>query len=169
MSIIAIFKPSPNFAVGRGGYTVEAIVIHIMAGTLAGTDSWFATPPSQVSAHYGIGKAGDVHQYVKEMDVAWHAGRVSLPTWKNIKPKVNPNLYTIGIEHEGQPNDVWPEAQKAASAALIRNICDYYKLPIDRDHVIGHYEIYSRKPNCPAFNKSILDELVRRAKKIIIK
>jgi N-acetyl-anhydromuramyl-L-alanine amidase AmpD len=41
-----------------------------MDGTLAGTDAWFTNPASQVSAQYGIGKNGEVHQYVKEEDTA---------------------------------------------------------------------------------------------------
>ncbi len=57
-----IQKKSPNFWVGRKGYRPEAIVIHIMDGTLVGTDSWFANHTSQVSSHYGIGKNGEVHQ-----------------------------------------------------------------------------------------------------------
>lgn len=160
-----IQKKSSNFWVGRKGYRPEAIVIHIMDGTLAGTDSWFANPSSQVSAHYGIGKSGEVHQYVQEQDSAWHAGRVDAPVWKFIRPNVNPNLYTVGIEHEGKPDDVWTVEMKQASANLIKEICERWQIPIDRDHVIGHFEIYSKKPNCPATNKRILDELVALAGK----
>jgi N-acetyl-anhydromuramyl-L-alanine amidase AmpD len=159
-----IKKMVSNFNTGRSGYKPEAIVLHIMAGTLPGTDAWFLNPASQVSAHYGIGKNGEIHQYVNEQDTAWHAGRVDAPTWKGIKVGINPNLYTIGIEHEGQADDVWPEAQKEASAALIREICKRWEIPIDRDHIIGHYEIYSKKPNCPATNKSIIDEIVKMVK-----
>ena len=155
-----IQKKSPNFWIGRKGYRPEAIVIHIMDGTLVGTDSWFANTTSQVSAHYGIGKNGEVHQYVQESDAAWHAGRVDVPVWKLIKPSINPNLYTIGIEHEGKPDDVWTDAIKQSSATLIREICQRWQIPINRDHVVGHFEIFSKKPNCPATNKSILDELV---------
>lgn len=155
-----IQKKSSNFWVGRKGYRPEAIVIHIMDGTLAGTDSWFANPSSQVSAHYGIGKNGEVHQYVQEQDAAWHAGRVDAPVWKFIRPNVNPNLYTIGIEHEGKPDDVWTVEMKQASANLIKEICERWQIPVDRDHIVGHFEIYSKKPNCPATNKRILDELV---------
>ena len=155
-----IQKKSPNFWAGRKGYRPEAVVIHIMDGTLIGTDSWFANTTSQVSAHYGIGKSGEVHQYVNEQDSAWHAGRVDAPVWKLIKPNINPNLYTIGIEHEGKPEDVWTDAMKQASATLIREICERWQIPIDRNHVIGHFEIFSKKPNCPATNKSILDEMV---------
>ena len=158
-----IQKKSSNFWVGRKGYRPEGIVIHIMDGTLIGTDSWFANPSSQVSAHYGIGRIGEVHQYVKEEDTAWHAGRVDAPVWKLIRPNINPNLYTIGIEHEGRPNDVWTEAMKQASAILIRDICQRWQIPIDRNHIVGHFEIFSKKPNCPASNKAIIDELVTLA------
>ncbi len=158
-----IQKQSPNFWSGRKGYKPEAVVIHIMDGTLVGTDSWFGNTTSQVSAHYGIGKNGEVHQYVQEIDSAWHAGRVDAPIWKLIKQNINPNLYTIGIEHEGKPDDVWTDAMKQSSATLIRDICQRWQIPIDRDHVVGHFEIFSKKPNCPASNKKILDELVALA------
>lgn len=158
-----IQKKSPNFWIGRKGYRPEAVVIHIMDGTLPGTDSWFANTTSQVSAHYGIGKNGEVHQYVQESDAAWHAGRVDAPVWKLIKPNINPNLYTIGIEHEGKPDDVWTDAMKQSSATLIREICQRWQIPIDRDHIVGHFEIFSKKPNCPATNKKILDDLVTLA------
>lgn len=159
-----IQKPSPNFAKGRTTFKPEAVVIHIMEGTLEGTDTWFATFTSQVSAHYGIGKKGDVHQYVKEADTAWHAGRVDNPTWDLVKAGINPNLYTIGIEHEGKAGDAWTEAMKKASAALIKEICTRWSIPIDRDHIIGHYQIFSVKANCPAVNKKIIDELISLAR-----
>jgi len=158
-----IQKKSPNFWIGRKSYRPEAVVIHIMDGTLVGTDSWFANTTSQVSAHYGIGKNGEVHQYVQENDAAWHAGRVDAPVWKLIKPNVNPNLYTIGIEHEGKPDDVWTDAMKQSSATLIREICQRWQIPIDRNHIVGHFEVFSKKPNCPASNKRIIDELVALA------
>jgi N-acetyl-anhydromuramyl-L-alanine amidase AmpD len=162
-TIQKIWKGSPNFWTGRKGYKPEIIVIHIMDGTLSGTDAWFVNPASQVSAHYGIGKNGEVHQYVKEEDSAWHAGRVDAPSAKLVKSNVNPNLYTIGIEHEGKADDIWTDAMKQASASLIREICQRWQIPIDRDHIVGHYQIYSKKPDCPAHDKKILYELVALA------
>lgn len=158
-----IWKGSPNFWQGRRGYKPEAVVIHIMAGSIQSCDSWFNNPNSQASAHYGIAKNGEIHQYVKEEDAAWHAGGVYNPTWNLIKPNINPNLYTIGIEHEGQPGDIWTEQQKQASASLIREICERWQIPIDRDHIIGHYQITAKKPNCPAVDKRIIDELISLA------
>lgn len=151
MSTIII--PSPNFTSGRAGFSPIAIVIHIMEGSLNGTDSWFQNRASNVSAHYGIGKNGEVHQYVNEKDTAWHAGRVASPQWKLIKEKgkgkyINPNFYTIGIEHEGHEDTDWTEQMYTSSSNLIRNICERWNFPINRDHIIGHHEIYALK-TCP--------------------
>lgn len=153
-------KPTKHYTVGRAGQKPEVIVIHIMDGSLVGTDNWFASPESQVSAHYGIGQQGEVHQYVKEKDTAYHAGVVSNPTFKLYKAGVSPNLYTIGIEHEGVSVSVWSAAMKKASAELIKALCERWGIPIDRDHIIGHYQVRSTKPNCPAQDKRIIDELI---------
>ena len=163
-SNITIWKGSPNFWDNRNGFKPEAIVIHIMDGTLVGTDSWFADSQSQVSAHYGIGQSGEIHQYVKEEQAAWHAGKINSPSWNLLKPGINPNYYTIGIEHEGKPETIWPDDMKKASAVLIRSICQRWNISIDREHIIGHYQIDSvRRPNCPAYNKAIIDELISLA------
>lgn len=160
-----IKKKTPNFTVGRAnGSKPELIVIHIMDGTLKGTDSWFADKTSNVSSHYGIGQTGEVHQYVEEKDTAYHAGVVENPSFKLYKNGINPNLYTIGIEHEGNATSTWSEKMKISSAELIQDICGRWNIPIDRDHIIGHYQIRSSKPNCPAKDKSIIDELITRAK-----
>jgi N-acetylmuramoyl-L-alanine amidase len=158
--------PSPNCTPGRKKYRPEAIVIHIMEGSLAGTDEWFRNRASKVSAHYGIGRSGDVHQYVSEMDSAWHAGRVNDPSWAGIRSAgkglyINPNYYSIGIEHEGQVNTEWTDALYQTSATLIRAICTRWNIPIDRDHIIGHHEIYSLK-TCPG-NKVDLNKLITLA------
>jgi len=164
MNIINV--PSPNFTAGRNGYTPIAIVIHIMEGTLAGTDSWFGSTISKVSAHYGIGTNGEVHQYVKETDTAWHAGRVNAPSWSLIKPAskgnyINPNLYTIGIEHEGNDDTDWTEQMYQSSSSMIAQVSNAWNIPLDRDHIIGHHQIYSLK-TCPG-SKVDLNKLIALA------
>lgn len=163
MNIIDI--TSPNFNTGRKIYRPEAIVIHIMEGTLTGTDSWFKNPQSKVSAHYGIGKNGETHRYVQESNTAWHAGRVNAPSWSLIKSSgnvfINPNYYTVGIEHEGNEDTDWTDAMYNASSTLIREISSRWNIPIDRKHVIGHHEIYSVK-TCPG-HKVDLNKLIALA------
>jgi len=139
---------SANFRKGRRGFEPRAIVIHIIVGSLESAGMTFNAPRSAVSAHYGVGKTGDVHQFVEETDTAFHAGTVVRPTWRMIDPRVNPNYYTIGIEHEGLPQDSWPEAQYRASSALVREIASRWHIPLDRDHIIMHREIRASK-TCP--------------------
>ncbi len=71
-----------------------------MGGSLAGTDSWFANPLSQVSAHYGVGLNGEIHQYVALSDGAWANGILEFGnTWPG-PAGVNPNYLTVSIETE---------------------------------------------------------------------
>src|SRR5580704_3730160 len=164
MTIVSI--PSPNFTPGRKNYTPIAIVIHIMEGTLAGTNNWFSAPLSKVSAHYGIGKNGDIHQYMQESDTAWHAGRVNPPSWSLLKLApggafINPNLYTLGIEHEGSVDTDWPDQMYQSSSSIIGLLSSAWNIPLDRNHIIGHHEIYSPKA-CPGF-KVDLNKLIALA------
>ena len=158
-----IKKPSPNFYSGRKSYKPEAIVIHIMEGSLAGTDSWFGNRQARVSAHYGVGKSGEVHQYVDEKNTAWHAGVITTPSWSLIKKAgnglyINPNYYTIGIEHEGTVDTDWTDAMYESTSTLIAEISKRWNILVDRNHVIGHHEIYAVKA-CPGhkvdFNRLI--------------
>jgi N-acetylmuramoyl-L-alanine amidase len=150
-----------NFRAGRSsGLKPEAIVIHIMDGTLTGTDGWFNNPIAQVSAHYGVGKQGEIHQYVQETDTAFHAGTVVNPSWPLLKPGVNPNFYTIGIEHEGRPDDQWPAVQIETSAGLVGEVAARWNIPLDNMHVIPHHQIKSTK-TCPGNVIRIEDILAR--------
>ncbi len=154
---------SSNFRSGRpAGFKPEAVVIHIAEGSLASVDAWFNNQAAVVSAHYCVGKNGDVHQYVKEEDTAYHAGNPIRPAWKLLKRGVNPNFYTIGIEHEGHAGDVWTEAQYAASAALVADIAKRWSIPLDADHVVMHREIYALR-TCPGsqFDRSKFLALVK--------
>lgn len=79
---------SPNHYNGRNGYTISHITLHIMVGTLVGTDSVFQHSGG-ASAHYGIGGNGEIHQYVSESDGSWSdANHAS-------------NNSTVSIEHQG--------------------------------------------------------------------
>jgi hypothetical protein len=101
-----------------------------------------------------------VHQYVEETDTAFHAGTVVRPTWRLLDPHANPNLYTIGIEHEGLPQNPWPDDLYQTSAKLIREVAGRWAIPLDRDHVIMHREIRASK-TCPG--SADMERLLREA------
>ncbi len=132
------------------GLTPTGIVIHVMDGTLKGTDTWFHDPSAKVSAHYGVGVGGNIHQYVTENDTAFHVGIVVNPTAVLVlaHPNVNPNFYTFGIEHEGHAEDAWTPQQSAASAALVADIAARWNITLDADHVFAHREVRASK-TCP--------------------
>lgn len=144
---------SPNYNKGRQGYSPKAIINHVMCGTEEGTDSWFLNTNSQVSAHFGIAKSGIIHQYVKEEDTAWANGRELSPDidWLENFPNVNPNLWTISIEHEGYPNEPLTDLQKQATIDLHKYLVTKWNIPVDENHITGHFRIDSvNRKDCPS-------------------
>ena len=136
------WAPSPNFRAGREGRKIIAIVNHITAGLMPGTLSWMQNPSAKASAHYLVTKKGEIYQMVKDEDTAYHAGEVQNPSW-SVYDGSNPNNYTLGIEHEALSGDVITEAQYQATLWLHGQLVKKYTIPVDRDHIIGHYRIDS--------------------------
>jgi len=166
MTLTVYKEATPNFHTGRTGtgkkFGVDLIVIHVTEGTAEATISWFGSAKSNVSAHYLVHKDGRITQFVDEEDEAFHAGRVDHPTATLVveRPGVNPNDYSIGIEHEGDgTTDLTPE-QRKSSITLLRDINTRRQIPLDRIHVVGHHEIYGPK-TCPG--KIDVDTLVEQA------
>lgn len=140
---------SPNYSKGRNGRKIIAIVNHITAGTFPGCLSWMRNPQAKASAHYLITRQGKIYQMVRDEDTSWHAGAVNKPNWK-LYDGTNPNRYTIGIEHECLSGGLLTEAQYKATVELHKMLIAKYNIPIDKDHIIGHYRIDSvNRPNCP--------------------
>ena len=123
----------------RGGHwrsgrshAIDRVVIHTTEGSYDGAISWFrsADNPYQTSAHYVIRSSdGEITQMVREGDTAYHAR-----DW---------NSRAIGIEHEAiSSNAAWfTEEMYRSSARLVRDICDRWGIPIDRQHIVGHVEV----------------------------
>lgn len=112
-----------------------------------------------VSAHYVIDRKGEIHLFVEEDRVAYHAGKGSLSQYPEYKDVLN--YHSIGIEllamgtreemipiiSEKQFNKVDPsqlgytDSQYTALKALIDDIIARYpSIKKDRQHVIGHDE-----------------------------
>lgn len=121
-----VWKPTTKFGyppghAGRNGHPVRAFVRHRIVGSLAGADGIFAsTSKFVVSTHFAIGHISgrlEIHQYVDVADAAWGNGSIDRPVAKVVlaRPTVNPNLYTVSVEHEDGgdagrgkiPPDVW--------------------------------------------------------------
>jgi len=142
---------------------VDQITIHVTEGSEAATVSWFNSPQAEASAHFLVTIAGKIRQFVKVQDRAWHNGRVLNPTAPLVlaRPGVNPNWWSVGIEHEGSGTQPLAPAQKAASAWLIGKLCRELNIPVNRDHIVGHHQVFAGKV-CPG--KIDVDELVKLVK-----
>lgn len=117
--------PSPNFDNNR--LPITTIVCHWIVGTLAMADGVFAKP-NGTSAHYGV-ENDQVHQYVQENKVAYHAGNYPM------------NQRSIGIEHSAAPDRPASEATYQTSGQLIAQIAKKYGIPLDRGHILRHGEV----------------------------
>ncbi len=134
-----LFVPSPNFH-KKIDRKVDKIIIHITQGSFKSAMSWFKMKKSKVSAHFLIGRAGQAIQMVALENVAWHAR-----PW---------NTRSIGIEHEGFYNfngktTEFTEEQYLTSARIVKELCELYQIPMDREHIIGHREVPNVKKSCP--------------------
>ena len=141
---------SPNHYNGRMGHVVCALVIHTMAGTLEGCDSWFNNPSSQVSAHFGIGLAGEQHQYVSLANGAWANGILEAGNgWvTTVGNSGNPNYQTVSVETEdnGSGATAVTDQQYRSTLAVCRLACDYYP---DIEFLMTHTVISpNSRPNC---------------------
>lgn len=147
---------SPNHFSGRNGQKVVAVCNHIIAGTLGSADNWFQNSSSEASTHFGIGKNGRIIQWVSTSDAAWGNGRLNKPDttvpWvtKAQREGINPNNLTVSIEHEGQTGEPFTEQMYHSTLALHKYLISKFNIPIDRHHIVGHYQLDSvERPFCP--------------------
>ena len=114
--------PKSNYAVGRGKHRPEIVVIHISDGNAESVIQEFSGP-TQKSSHYLVKKNGEIIQFVDEKDTAYGNGKIYKPTskWVLNHKELNPNLYSISVEHEGKNQDA-AEIQYETSAKIIKGI-----------------------------------------------
>ena len=159
----AVWKGSPNFWPGR--LPLESLVDHVAQGTLAGTDAWFNNPNSQASAHFEVGKNGDIHQYVDTDDSSWGNGALLKPdlsipwiaqafaskTYAEYWSR-HPNRRTISIEHEGHTGEVWTAAMYASDLRLKNWLMEMHDFgqELNGHLLLGHHHFDSvNRARCP--------------------
>lgn len=81
------------------------------------------------SAHYIVGRSGEVVQCVRHKDMAYHAN--------------NASGWTIGVEHNAREtkDKKLSGAQYLSSAKLIIWLCQRLGLPMNRATIVGHSEV----------------------------
>ncbi|PLS24333.1 N-acetylmuramoyl-L-alanine amidase [Bifidobacterium imperatoris] len=111
----ALWKGSPNHYNGRNGYKVTHITLHIMVGSLEGTNACFQRPSYRASSTYGVGTDGTIYQWVDEANGAWCDANMAS------------DCSGISIEHAGGIAGIAPTAAEyEASARLCADIARRY-------------------------------------------
>ena len=141
------FVESPNKTPATGR-AIDVVVMHTMeiaerpdAAQICAR--WFATPVSQVSAHYCV-DAKHLIACVREKDIAWHAR--------------GGNTNSIGVELAGYAHqtskewaDMYSSAVLARAATLVADVCRRRRIPVrwlvagdlvaGRRGITGHSEV----------------------------
>ncbi len=150
-SVISI--PNTNFFPGRDGLKPKYIILHGTAGgaSAIAIAQYFASTQgtaNPVSSHYVIGQDGMVAQCVNEADGAYGNGVLTPGHDDFWSMAINPNLITISIEHVKPSIDnsnLLTDAQKSASFALVKHICERHGIPKQRADanggITGHYSL----------------------------
>lgn len=86
-----------------------------------------------VSAHYVIGREGQIYQLVKETDIAFHAGKSELPGTQ----RKNLNASSIGIEIINTPYTPPTDKQYEALINLVKDIQRRYEIK----YIVRHSDI----------------------------
>lgn len=105
-----------------GTLSPRYIMLHHTANTnFEAAVRYMRSLTNSVSAHYCVGKAGEIAQLVPLNKQAWHAGRGG--PYKTI-PRNKGNAYCVGIEivNKGDGKDPFPAAQLKALDWLINHI-----------------------------------------------
>ncbi|MCB1568867.1 MAG: N-acetylmuramoyl-L-alanine amidase [Xanthomonadales bacterium] len=138
---LAQWEPSANHDARRP----IAIVIHATEqGSVAQSLHTLRTANSggPVSAHYLIGREGDLYQLVADERRAWHAGGGRWGTITDL------NSASIGIELDNDGTADFPPAQIDALLRLLDDLCT--RLYIPRHQIIAHADMAPTRKRDPS-------------------
>ena len=121
---------SPNFDARRPNLVV---IHHTSDDTIEEALQTLTTPARKVSAHYLIGRDGEVVTLVDEKERAWHAG---LSWWGGMR---DVNSLSIGIELDNNGDEPFADAQIVSLLEVLAGIRKRYHLPVA--NVVGHGDV----------------------------
>src|ERR1035437_2575608 len=132
-------------------YPINKIIIHTIVGTVQSAINRFNAPRSFVSIHYLIGLDGKLYHEVDEDNVAYQGGNYKI------------NQSSIGIEHEdnGDYNGQRTDQLYQTSGMLVADLCRFWNIPCDRDHIKKHSEVSDHPTACP--DALDIDRIIREA------
>ncbi len=161
----ARFVESPNFDARPQGCEAELLIVHgisLPPASFGGpwidrlftndlpidAHPYFASVAElRVSSHVLIRRDGDITQYVRFTDRAWHAGK------STFEGREACNDFSVGIELEGADAIPYEDVQYRVLATTIAALCAAYPT-LSPERLVGHSDVApGRKTDPgPAFN-----------------
>ncbi len=131
-----LWRPSPNYNERKA--PLDMIIIHYtdMASAEEALER-LCDASSEVSAHYLIGKNGQIYQMVKDEMRAWHAG---VSSWEG-ESDINSRSIGIELDNGGETQDYpsFPTIQIETLISLCHSLIAKHNIP--RARIIGHSDV----------------------------
>jgi N-acetyl-anhydromuramoyl-L-alanine amidase len=148
----ALQVASPNFDARPAPAQLELIVIHgislppgvyggpwierLFTNSLSGDEhpAFAVLRGLRVSAHLLIRRGGELAQFVRFTDRAWHAGR------SIYRGREDCNDFSVGIELEGTDHAGYEDAQYRVLAGVVAALCAAYPT-LSTERLVGHSDV----------------------------
>jgi hypothetical protein len=104
--------------------------------------------PVKTSIHWALDNSGAIVQGVLEKDKAHHGGSSKNKTSIGIEMCGKPNE-GLSLGYQGKFSEMYNETLLINTAKLVADICKRWKIPADRNTIIGHYEIAPSRRSDP--------------------
>lgn len=134
----ADFAPAIHYDLRKPNFV---ILHHTSQNSVAQTVRTFQLEHTKVSAHYIVGKDGQIIQMLNDYERAWHAGRSK---WG---PVTDLNSVSIGIELDNNGNEPFPEVQINTLLVLLDTLKTKYQIP--QINFLAHGDIAPGRKNDP--------------------
>lgn len=117
------------------------ILHHTSQNSIAQTIRTFQVEHAKVSAHYVIGRDGQLVQMLNDYDRGWHAGKSKWGTITDL------NSVSIGIELDNNGREPFPEEQINTLLILLDTLKSKYTIP--QTNFIGHADVAPTRKDDP--------------------
>lgn len=118
------------------------IIHHTAQGSLEQTLHTFTAPHTQVSAHYVVGRHGEVYQMLNDYLRAWHAGAGK---WGSV---TDINSVSLGIELDNNGDEPFSDAQIYSLLNLLERLKTAYNIPAT--NFLAHADIAPARKTDPS-------------------
>jgi N-acetylmuramoyl-L-alanine amidase len=148
-----LLSPNRYGADYRPGYVlpVEVLILHYTAGySHTGSARWLASREAKASAHFVIGRGGELIQLVPLDERAWHAGGAS-SRWRGLT--VNARSWSIELANRG-----W--LRRTAAGRVVDSAGGRFSGPVHADAHGGLWEAFPAPQLETA--TALVAELIRR-------